>query len=176
MADGSVGAEVRPFDTLEQMNDAIVDGINSVLGPNDIAFCLGDWSFGGYEQIYEFRKRLHVLEVHLIYGNHDEAIEKSFFYQSLFTSVSHYQELKIDGQSMVLSHYPMRVWNKSHKGWWQLYGHCHGSLPDQGGKQLDVAIEKHNYRPWTMVELHEYMADRPVKIRDHHGVYVHHNA
>jgi hypothetical protein len=33
------------------------------------------------------------------------------------------------GQPIVLCHYAMRVWNRSHHGAWHLYGHSRGNLP-----------------------------------------------
>ena len=62
---------------------------------------LGDWSFGGIKNIYEFRKRLHVKTIHLILGNHDVHIEKNKIFegisvQELFTSVSNFKEISIN--------------------------------------------------------------------------------
>ena len=37
-------------------------------------------------------------------------------------------------QDIVLCHYAMRVWQKSHYGAWMLYGHSHGTLPDNPGR------------------------------------------
>lgn len=65
----------RNFKTLEEMNDAIVDGINSVVGENDVLYHLGNWSFGGIKNIWEFRKRIKCKNIHLILGNHDHHIE-----------------------------------------------------------------------------------------------------
>ena len=71
--------DVRDFETLEEYNDTIVNNLNSVIGENDIAICLGDWAFGGYEHIWHFRKRLNCKTIHLFYGNHDEQIQKNKF-------------------------------------------------------------------------------------------------
>jgi calcineurin-like phosphoesterase family protein len=67
----------RPFDTIEDMNSVLVNNINSVVGKNDILFCLGDWSFGSYKtgdnitNIKKFREQIECENVHLIFGNHD---------------------------------------------------------------------------------------------------------
>ena len=39
----------RDFDSVPEMNEAIVEGINSSVGQHDILYHLGDWSFGGFE-------------------------------------------------------------------------------------------------------------------------------
>jgi len=48
----------RDFGSLDQMNSALVNNINSLVGENDHLVHLGDWSFGGFEKIAEFRNRI----------------------------------------------------------------------------------------------------------------------
>lgn len=67
----------RDFKTLEEHDDTLVKNINAVVKPDDILYCLGDWSFGGLEQVWEFRKRLNCRNIHLIFGNHDHHIERN---------------------------------------------------------------------------------------------------
>lgn len=66
----------RKFQDLKQMNQAIVDNINQKVEEDDILVHLGDWSFGGIESIWEFRKQIKCKNIHLILGNHDHHIEK----------------------------------------------------------------------------------------------------
>jgi len=47
-------SQTRDFSTIEKMNASIVNNINEVVGQDDILIHLGDWSFGGYDQIREF--------------------------------------------------------------------------------------------------------------------------
>lgn len=68
---------VRDFNSLSHMNDTIVNNINSVVGENDVLVHLGDWSFGGVEQIWNFRKRILCKNIHLFLGNHDHHIENN---------------------------------------------------------------------------------------------------
>lgn len=65
---------VRDFDTRDEMNITIINNINAVVRENDWLIHLGDWSFGGIEQIWEFRKRLNVKNILLVRGNHDHHI------------------------------------------------------------------------------------------------------
>ena len=55
-----VGSEnlTRDFKSLEHMNSTLVNNINEVVGEDDILIHLGDWSFGGFEQIEEFRNKI----------------------------------------------------------------------------------------------------------------------
>jgi calcineurin-like phosphoesterase family protein len=75
--EGSSHQSTRDFATLEEMNQAIVDGINNKVGADDILYHLGDWSFGGLEQIWNFRKQINCKNIHLIFGNHDHHIENN---------------------------------------------------------------------------------------------------
>jgi calcineurin-like phosphoesterase family protein len=67
----------REFKTLEHMNAHIVSNINEVVGQDDILIHLGDWSFGGFEQIERFRNEIFCKNVHIITGNHDHHIENN---------------------------------------------------------------------------------------------------
>ena len=130
-----VGAEnlTRKFDSLDLMNDCLVENINLTVGEDDILIHLGDWSFGGFDNIKKFRDRLNCSNIHLILGNHDHHLENNRDdCHDYFSSVQHYLEIEIDGIRIIMSHWPMKMWNKCHKGSWQLHGHCHNNLqPDE---------------------------------------------
>jgi calcineurin-like phosphoesterase family protein len=64
----------REFKSLEHMNAHLVGNINEKVGQDDILFHLGDWSFGGFEQIELFRNQIVCKNVHIITGNHDHHI------------------------------------------------------------------------------------------------------
>src|SRR5262249_42976067 len=64
-----------------------------------------------------------------------------------------------------VNHYPMRSWDKSFHGSWQLYGHVHGRLrrEDEAQPHLltrDVGVDACEYRPVSFEELRAYMAPR----------------
>jgi hypothetical protein len=74
----------------------LTNGINSAVGQDDILFHLGDWSFGGFEMIEQFRNRINCKNVHIILGNHDHHIERDREdIRRLFTSVNQYLELEV---------------------------------------------------------------------------------
>lgn len=152
------GGNTRDFNTLEEMNDAIVNGINSVIQQEDILYFLGDWSFGGIENVWNLRKRIVCRTIHFVLGNHEQHIKKNtqiaipatdriildaldiiyerdsqnlnhVYLQDLFTSVNYYREIEIDKQVFVLSHYPMEEWfEMDRKGGIMLHGHCHHTI------------------------------------------------
>lgn len=203
----------RDFNTLEEMNQSLVNGINSTVGEDDILFFLGDWSFGGIDNIWNFRKQLKVKTIHAVGGNHDHFQDKnktlpnckynksgiivdgnpedefeSVGAQELFSSYSHYKEVKIDGKRYCLSHYAFRVWNKSHHGSIMLHGHSHDTLPFMNcngqtnngiddlplALQMDVGIDVAfkmfgEYRPFSLKEIQEIMSEREALLVDHHN-------
>lgn len=170
---------VRDFDTLEEHNELIINNFNSLIKPQDELWHLGDWSFGGHEQIKIFRDRLVCRNINLVFGNHDQHIEPSSSpYRSLFRSCQYYKEMsfKVDQKwgefkkvNIILLHYAMRVWNRSHHGSIHLYGHSHGTLPDAGNRSMDVGVDTHDLYPYHLDEILDLMLKRSVHIIDHHN-------
>lgn len=160
----------RDFDTLEEHDILLVNNINSVVEANDVLWHLGDWSFGGAEQIQIFRERLNCNNINLVFGNHDQHIENpKRGYQHLFNSLQYYKELSIGKQMFVLSHYAFRVWNKYSKGSMHLYGHSHGSLLDANNRSMDVGIDTNNLMPYNIDEIFNKLIKRDIHSIDHHN-------
>ena len=164
----------RQFESLEVMNQTIVDNINAHVGPEDTLYCLGDWAMGGLNNIPILREQLNVKTLHLILGNHDNHIRnQKRGFQKLFTSVNESLEIRIGKQHIVMHHFPMYVWNKHHKGAWMLHGHCHGSLhyPQEisGRKIMDVGIDAHpDFGVWNIDQIAQLMDTRQIIYVDHH--------
>lgn len=73
----------RDFETIEEMNSAIIESINSRVGENDTLYHLGDWSFGGWENMWNLRKQIICKNIIQINGNHDNQIVKDKFFNFL---------------------------------------------------------------------------------------------
>jgi calcineurin-like phosphoesterase family protein len=149
---------VRDFDTLEEMNERMVNNINQTVDENDVLIHLGDWSFGGYDKVEEFRSMINCKRVYLIIGNHDHHIRKTFNLQRLFSGVWDYQEIKVNkGEiNLVLSHYPIISWNGQHKGTYMLHGHQHlkGDKRITQRDRMDVGIcGSPEFRPYHIEEI-----------------------
>ena len=171
----------RDFNSVHEMNMALVDGINKYVKEDDILYHLGDWSFGGVHNILQFRNYIVCKNVHLILGNHDQHIvdkeikyhDTSFNPIELFSSVQDVLTLDIGKTKLFLSHNSHRVWLGSHKGVIHLYGHSHGSIPDYGKSMdvgVDVAFKKFGeYRPFNIGDITNIMSKRTIEKIDHHG-------
>jgi calcineurin-like phosphoesterase family protein len=173
--DGQIPIEsTRDFQTIEQMNERIVDGINHFVGQDDTLIMLGDISFGGFDNIGIFLERLVCHNIHLILGNHDHHIENNRdFVRGRFLSVQHYLEANIEGRDFVLCHYPLQSWNGLNKGVIHLHGHVH--LPSHrkfgNGKRLDVGMDGNGMDPYSISEIIKIMDKIPIgsdMSGDHH--------
>jgi len=177
----------REFKTLEHMNATLVGNINEVVGQDDILIHLGDWSFGGFEKIQEFRDKIVCKNIHLITGNHDHHIEKNRENcQSLFSSVNKYVELNVkwnvgtlehalmNDANFVLMHFPIASWNDMAKGAIHLHGHVHFPVDKRigYGKMMDVGVDGNDLYPVSLNKVLSIMHNQPIKSMfefDHHG-------
>lgn len=144
-------SKCRNFNSLEEMNNHIVANINDCVGENDILIHLGDWSFGGIDNVWNFRKQIKCKNIYLVLGNHDHHIrnnkelpntEKILGYvgddiimghkyaQELFITVEHYLEVLIDNTLFCCMHFPIEEWNdrgnSKIKNSYMVHGHQHG--------------------------------------------------
>jgi calcineurin-like phosphoesterase family protein len=176
LPDGSVPlSQTRDFNTIEQMNETIVNNINSVVGQDDVLIHLGDFSFGGFENIQKFRDRILCKEIHLILGNHDHHVENNRDnVQELFTSVNHYTRLLYKFKTFVLCHFPIQSWDGLNKGHIQLHGHVHlpTNLRFGKGKKMDVGMDGHpTFGVYDMDDIIKMMDKRDIAsdmLFDHH--------
>lgn len=147
----------RPFDSIEEMDDAIISNWNKVVKNNDEVFHLGDFAF---KDFVSYRSKLNG-RIHLILGNHD--IRNIKILRDVFEGVYQLHYKKIYGVSIVMCHFAMRVWHKSHFNSWQIYGHSHGFMSDDDnfGKVYDVGVDKNNFTPVSFDLLKEIMDKKP---------------
>src|SRR5689334_18837471 len=118
----------RPFADASEMDEMMIVNWNAVVRPGDHVYHLGDFSFHRDGTSTKIVRRL-MGNIHLIRGNHDsDAFIKEC--GSRFVSIKDLDEVKVDGTRIVMCHFPMLTWNKSHHGSWHLHGHCHGKLAD----------------------------------------------
>lgn len=175
---------LRHFKSIQDMNDMLVGNINYLVDENDILFHLGDWSFGGFDKIAEFRSRLVCKNIHLILGNHDHHIERNKEgIRDLFTTVSHYSRLTIVRPlsknsnikyNFVLFHFPIASWDNMNQNVIHLHGHTHLNSIDRigRGKSLDVGVDGNNLFPISLEDVCKLVETNPVDNlvlpNDHH--------
>lgn len=153
----------RHFDSVEEMNQALVNAWNSTVAQNDAIYFLGDLAMGRHEDIVSIFQQLHG-NIHLVVGNHDDTKTRNLPWSSVETLT----ELKVSKRLFVLCHYPLEVWNRGHYGSFHLHGHSHGHS-FKTGRRMDVGVDALPFfRPIHMDEVVEILDKEIYEPRDHH--------
>lgn len=165
---------------VELMNDYIVKNVNNMVGPDDTLYFIGDWCFAQKQNYYrtakELRDKLNCRNIFMIWGNHD-----SFQIRDLFNGCHDILNVNINGQRIVLCHYALAIWDKSHRGAISLYGHSHSNAENwldramPGRRSMDVGIDNASkllgdYRPFSFEDIMNIMSKRNGFSFDHHGM------
>jgi calcineurin-like phosphoesterase family protein len=182
--------KVRGFNNVSEHDDALFDKINEIVRPNDILFHLGDFCLNtSSSEFEEYLSRLLCQNILYIWGNHNSrvrdvykhTVEEQFgrtdidvypvTYRNI-TFLGHYKEVVINGQAMVLCHYPFQIWNQQQKQAWCLSGHSHYGnqstrAENKEGKILDLGWEGHK-KPLSFDEVSEIMKKKSYKRVDSH--------
>lgn len=154
-------AELRKFQTVEEMDLTLVSRINSVVTKQDRLFILGDVSFH-LKSLPEKMEAINCKNVVLIYGNHDKNLRRDGKLKSLFSSCHDLYELKHNGHKVVMFHYPMAVWNAHHYGSFHFHGHSHGKFNLWPNRRIiDVGVDCFPF-PQKVDDLIEVLSNRSV--------------
>lgn len=169
----------RPFDSVEEMDYAMISNWNRVVRKDDIVFHLGD--FGNHEVIKKLNGK-----VSLIYGNHEQ-YKKDFinnpreFIEELrkmgFYSQHPSGESKLtltNGAEIILAHKPSVAANYDYH-YFTLFGHIHEfqKIKTFG---YNVGVDVNNFTPVDVGTVMHYMdvifniADKDVFIDDIDGI------
>jgi len=143
----------RPFSSVEEMDELLIQNHNELVSDKDITIHAGDFAWLKHkdEVSRKYVDRLNGRHIFLR-GSHDKWLPQTH-------DLAIWEET-IEGQHIVVCHYALRVWPRSHYNSWQLYGHSHGKLTPQG-KQWDVGVDNNAYYPVSFERVCEIMAARP---------------
>jgi len=141
----------RPFLTIEEMNEELIRRHNEVVHKNDIVIHAGDFTWLKdrrvvQEQLISKLKGQHIF----LSGSHDRWLSGA---KGIWEKI-------IGGHYVVICHYCMRTWARSHYNSWMLYGHSHNKLPSIG-KSHDIGVDGHNFYPYSFDEVVEIMTNKP---------------
>lgn len=115
----------RPFLNSAEMNAELVRRWNGAVNEDDTVYILGDMFWCGAEAAVNVLKQLNGTKI-LIKGNHDKCSDADF--RSQFALIADYLEIKDDGKSIVLCHYPITCFKNHLYNWVHLYGHVHNTF------------------------------------------------
>jgi calcineurin-like phosphoesterase family protein len=114
----------RPFQSAEEMDEALIANWNRAVKPQDTIFILGDLFFRNAVSAEEYLQRLNGKK-HLIVGNHDKDWMKKTDLPKYFVSVEKFAEISDGAHKITLCHYPLMTWNDVAKGGYMIHGHIH---------------------------------------------------
>ena len=172
----------RPFSSIEEMNDTIINNWNSVVKENDIVFHLGDFCFCGSDKFKELIEKLNG-RIYLILGNHDWKTIKQW-HATKFEGVYQQMSIKIDGRKIYLNHFPFLCYAGTYyrleDAVWQLFGHVHSSDKNKNGldnqrlsmlfpTQYDVGVDNNNYTPVSFEEVKKIIETQMLSLNMHRG-------
>lgn len=143
----------RPFCSVEEMNEGLIQKFNARVKPEDTAYILGDFMLG-----HNFKtnlpwivSRLNGYKI-LVKGNHDRKPE--LYLSAGFAEVHHSMMLSMGEHYVLLQHKPPE---KTHGlgGYpysYVLHGHVH-ELFKTKGYWINVGVDVRDYEPKTFEEL-----------------------
>ena len=153
----AIGMCGRPFETVEEMNETLINNFNQCVKKDDTVYILGDISHRTpVVEVNQLISRLNGKKI-LCKGNHDKNYD-----QELFEGMYDFLEVNLDGTNVSLMHYPMMSWPKSRYGSLHLHGHIHSKgdynieQRDTGILRYDVGIDANNYHPVSLEEIKRF--------------------
>jgi calcineurin-like phosphoesterase family protein len=180
----------RPFTSVEEMDEALIDKWNAVVGKNDIVYHLGDVGFSNDTHTLECVSRLRGHK-RLISGNHDpvhprhrKSAGRQRTWMQFFESVSPFEQVKIGSHEVMLSHFPyvgdhtegdrFAQFRLRDEGLFLLHGHVHTAWLMQG-RQLNVGVDVNDFEPVpldavTEIVRHHFEAWQAIEETEHDKV------
>jgi calcineurin-like phosphoesterase family protein len=128
--------------SVSQYNEMIIRRINSQVRSGDTLYILGDFVFGGVENLTKFTPKIHGRKI-LIMGNHDtETYSITDAFEAGFSEVyNHPIYLPGTNGKVILSHFPAKEAYDNPYIVYNLHGHIHGGYLDlQGYKNVNISM------------------------------------
>lgn len=169
----------RPFADVDEMNHALVDRWNEVVGSDDTVWVLGDHAMGPIVETLALTARLKGYKI-LLAGNHDRCwyghgpksevwIER--YLAAGFAEIRQgTQSFDAGGRAILLNHFPYK--GDSHDedrfeaarphddGEWLLHGHVHERWA-QNDRMINVGVDVRNFAPMPETEVMALIAAGP---------------
>lgn len=135
------GDRVRPeFDSVEDMDETMIERWNERVKPEDKVYHLGDVSFT--QQHYRrCMPRLNGKK-RLILGNHDKLEMKDY--------LAHFEKVMESWQpvrNLLFTHRPVFMEGLEGSGKINVHGHVHRTRKEMSPQHLNISVEQTNYAP-----------------------------
>ena len=154
----------RPFSTVEEMDEALIENWNRTVHKCDTVYIIGDVVWDKRKVGY-YMERLKGKKI-LIPGNHDEPWAKREEIKVYFSEIEKYMERNLCCHPVTLCHYPLLEWRNSReenerKIGFLIHGHIHNRVSEEylplytNPCALNAGVDLNNYRPVSFEELVE---------------------
>ena len=137
----------RPFKSVQEMNESLIERWNKVVSPGDTVYILGDMFWCKISDAIPVLDKLNGQKF-LIKGNHDRCNDNVF--ASKFVKITGYLEIKDNDRNVVLCHYPIPCFKNHFYGWIHLYGHVHTSFESNMMEHTKYLMEELYTKPCKM--------------------------
>ena len=137
----------RPFNSVYEMNEFIIEKWNKIVKVGDTVYHLGDFAFCRPNQLIELLNRLNG-NIRLVYGNHDKEIKNKKGLQSHFEWCKMYHTIN-GAIPIILFHYPMLSWDRQAHNSIHLFGHVHNTPfnVDLPKNMFNVGVDVNGFAP-----------------------------
>ncbi len=151
----------RPFSSVEEMNETIIETWNMTVSKRDTVYHLGDIGFGSPAVMWPIIQRLNGRRI-LVRGNHDlfngyTARRCAMVHPEMFHDICDIDTTRIGEYNVVMSHYPYEDQRFAERaprmlGDWLIHGHTHKMTPrvvcgPGGRKMINVSCCHWDYAP-----------------------------
>lgn len=148
------------IDSVEKMNQSIIDNHNRVVKDSDTTIHGGDFTLVKDPAFaMEIIRQLNGQHI-FIKGSHDYWIDRDPNVQADYMWEKTFKYPDKKRYFISIGHYPMRSWRSSHYPCsWQLFGHHHGQLRPYG-LQYDISADTNSLFPYSMDDIIKIMEPR----------------
>lgn len=137
----------RPFATVDEMNETIIEKWNYLVRDEDVVYVLGDMALCSRSKVETLIARLRGYKV-LVMGNHDRQHGVAWWLNVGFSEVHKGPiELNAFGTTFLLSHEPQV---SDHMN---IHGHIHDKPAYDPDTHFCVSLERTNYSPVWLEDL-----------------------
>jgi calcineurin-like phosphoesterase family protein len=150
------------------MDTVMAERWNERIKLDDVVYHLGDFTLSNIKGFEQYISKLNGT-IFIVPGGHDERWLSQYHKNGSvkkYTVLSELYTIKVRGLELVLCHYPLLSWNKSHYGSIHLHGHTHGtigcigrsgdvSIPngEHTGTRVDVGVDCNNFYPVSVTDI-----------------------
>lgn len=130
----------RSFESLEEQDRTVLKNINNSVKKGDNLYLLGDIFWYSSDEAYKMLDEIECQNIFLITGNHDWWV-KGAERRKRLSGVYDLKRITDKGRIVILCHFPLAVWDQSHRGSYHLYGHVHRNLAEDGMSDTHQILE-----------------------------------